>query len=417
VSVKYNFWSSVSASGMRFGKFQLSLILCGCVIFSPGSFGQVPGVTEAAELYVDFEYEKALAILTPLVENGDRPAKKLTAFIFSDPFSEYYDPDRARSIFDEMVAYGDMDAALMLLDESYWNDGVDMQQARANLSGKTIELLLAAAENGYHPAYYRMMLACRFESFKCGDFMNWPRPDFNREFIHMSRILRFTGMFDELIAENNFDVFDDPPIVDLDDISAMLAAPDSYQGSLLWDGIDVARISHPYLASIVLVLGAGSLQDSDCKKSLVSTAYAIAIVEQNDFWHIVKNFSKDDSFFQDLKRCALKFSQEKRLDFNDYELLLRLVEPLMPVYNSREGMQWQGIAESRTTYTKWCFANAKQGSFFRCQFQSFLDHYFRCNALALDGFLDSLEVNSHRTVNNGAGRRYHQCRAYYHQES
>jgi hypothetical protein len=100
-------------------KYNLYLIFCGSVFFSTGLFGQDSGVGKAAELYVDFEYGKAIAMLTPLVEKGDRVAKKLSAFIFSDPFSDYYDSTRARLIFDELAAQGDADAALMLLDESY----------------------------------------------------------------------------------------------------------------------------------------------------------------------------------------------------------------------------------------------------------------------------------------------------------
>jgi hypothetical protein len=418
VAVKADQWGSIPVFRKHISKLHLYLIFCGSVIFSTGLFGQNSGVGKAAELYVDFEYGKAITMLTPLVEQGDRAAKLLTAFIFSDPFSDYYDPIRARLIFDELAAQGDADAALMLFDESYWNEAVDMQQVRANLSDKTIELLLTAAEKGYHPAYYRMMLACRYEGLNCGDFMNWSRPEFTREFIHMSRVLHHKQFFDKLIAKNGFDVFNEPPIENFDDISAMVVAADTDQGRTLGHALDVtAQFSDPYLASFILVLSAKSMQESGCLNGLVSTAYAVAIVERNDFWNVVKNLSKDDDSYREILACALKLSHENEFKSNDYELLLSLVEPLMPVFNRRKAKQWQGIAESSTTYTKWCFANAQQGSFFRCQFQSFADHSFRCNSLALDGFLHSLGVRSHRVINNGAGRRYHQCRANYLQKS
>jgi hypothetical protein len=398
-------------------KFHLYLIFCGSVIFSTGLFGQDSEVGKAAELYVDFEYGKAITMLTPLVEQGDRAAIKLSAFIFSDPFSDYYDPIRVREIFDELAAQGDADAALMLFDESYWNEAVDMQQARANLSDKTIELLLTEAENDYHPAYYRMMLACRFEDLDCSDFTNTARPKYKREFRDFNRIARGYQIYDQTASNLKTVLFDDYLVKSIENIELITGISDPEQKTIFWRMLDVTQNSDPYLATVALVSGIKAMQEFDCEKSYYSTAYAIAIVDRNDFWDMVKNVVDDDVFYAEIVDCATRYKSVNAVDDNDYEFLLDLVAPLIPVFNHRKGYWWQGIAEPTLPYNDWCFLNVQQGRFFRCQFQSYVDHYFRCSSIALDGYLASIGVSSHKNKYTSIGKRYHHCRANYLQKS
>ena len=60
------------------------------------SYAEGDAVKKAANLYVEFEYAKALHTLAPEIARNNPDAEILQGFIFSDAFGQYYDPEKQK---------------------------------------------------------------------------------------------------------------------------------------------------------------------------------------------------------------------------------------------------------------------------------------------------------------------------------
>lgn len=377
----------------------------------------------AADLFLQFEYENAEAVLQPLHENGVADATKLLAYIYSDSFGPRYDPEKALALFKQLSDAGDVDASLQLFDSEYWaGEAVSEAEAQA-LRSELVPALAREGDEVERVAHARLALACLFEEVACPETVPEPkhpghRSSYGSEYNLINNVLKTSRDFLKFLESGNAEI----PESEL-----------SQTDVILYDSLvfRAASRSDPYSAPLVLISKARKLLGVNCQSVEPFVHLAIEVLEHNDVWYRLAVHNDGESVDQ-LKSCVHKIPTRDKAFRRTYELVdeLRSVEDFFELSIATLTILNAGFPAEQATnsYNNWCLKNAVTPDLPLCRAKTYTDDVFLCSRTTLSAFVRSIDIpdsskSADLILSNrepgkfGVSKRYNACRQHFFEEA